>query len=225
MGRGDDYRPKPITRQRFVDAVTIRFTQMCTLPLMASSACSTSTSLSHSTLLRCKTPSADASDWFGSPYLERTTDGKGLIHHQPYNGGIDACRTLKAPRQKIPTFDETMELLMRPENAHVVFNIDCKVRLSRFPPRPVGEVNRLMGTGSSRLIIPIRIGCSRSSPNRSNAIPTGKPSSPPVSSSVFGTPSTSNPPNGCSPRSAVPTSGARPLWPKSTFGKPATRSR
>jgi hypothetical protein len=62
-----------------------------------------------------------------SPSLERTTDGKGEIANLPYVGGIDAIRTLKAPHQKIPTFDETMDLLMLEENQHVVFNIDCKV--------------------------------------------------------------------------------------------------
>ncbi|PLW17744.1 hypothetical protein PCANC_09080 [Puccinia coronata f. sp. avenae] len=63
---------------------------------------------------------------FHDPSLERTTDGKGKIASLPYFGGIDAVRTLKAPHQKIPTFDETMDMLMRKENQHVIFNIDCK---------------------------------------------------------------------------------------------------
>jgi hypothetical protein len=50
-----------------------------------------------------------------------------MIASLPYVGGIDRIRTLKAPHQKIPTFDETMALLMLEENQHVVFNIDCKV--------------------------------------------------------------------------------------------------
>ena len=61
-----------------------------------------------------------------SPSLERTTNGQGMIESLPYIGGIDAIRTLKAPHQKIPTFDETMDLLMLKENQHVIFNIDCK---------------------------------------------------------------------------------------------------
>ncbi|OAV94841.1 hypothetical protein PTTG_00758 [Puccinia triticina 1-1 BBBD Race 1] len=63
---------------------------------------------------------------FHDPSLERTTDGQGLIGSLPYVGGIDGIRTLKAPHQKIPTFDEAMDLLMLKENRHVVFNIDCK---------------------------------------------------------------------------------------------------
>ncbi|KAA1108494.1 hypothetical protein PGT21_014311 [Puccinia graminis f. sp. tritici] len=63
---------------------------------------------------------------FHDPSLERTTDGQGMIGSLPYVDGIDAFRTLKAPHQKIPTFDETMDLLMLKENQHVVFNIDCK---------------------------------------------------------------------------------------------------
>jgi len=63
---------------------------------------------------------------FHDPSLERTTDGHGQIASLPYLGCIDAIRTIKEPHQKIPTFDETMEMLMLKENQHVVFNIDCK---------------------------------------------------------------------------------------------------
>ncbi|KNE90067.1 hypothetical protein PSTG_16472 [Puccinia striiformis f. sp. tritici PST-78] len=63
---------------------------------------------------------------FHDPSLERTTNGQGMIESLPYIGGIDAICTLKAPHQKIPTFDETMDLLMLKENQHVIFNIDCK---------------------------------------------------------------------------------------------------
>ncbi|KAI9000729.1 PLC-like phosphodiesterase [Trametes punicea] len=35
--------------------------------------------------------------------------------------------TTKEPKQSIPTFAETVELLMKPENRHVTFNVDVKV--------------------------------------------------------------------------------------------------
>lgn len=63
---------------------------------------------------------------FHDPSLERTTDGKGMIGDLPYVGVIDGFRTLKAPHQKIPTFDELIDLLTIKENRHVIFNIDCK---------------------------------------------------------------------------------------------------
>ncbi|KAG0148430.1 hypothetical protein CROQUDRAFT_654934 [Cronartium quercuum f. sp. fusiforme G11] len=63
---------------------------------------------------------------FHDPSLERTTDGKGTISSQNYKDGIERVRTLKEPFQKIPTFEETIELLMLPSNRHVVLNIDCK---------------------------------------------------------------------------------------------------
>jgi len=37
-------------------------------------------------------------------------------------------RTIKEPKQTIPTFAETVALLMRPENRHVKFNVDVKVQ-------------------------------------------------------------------------------------------------
>lgn len=33
------------------------------------------------------------------------------------------CRTIKEPRQAIPTFRETIALLTRPENRHVKFDV------------------------------------------------------------------------------------------------------
>jgi len=37
-------------------------------------------------------------------------------------------RTIKEPKQAIPTFAETVALLMRPENQHAYFNVDVKVQ-------------------------------------------------------------------------------------------------
>jgi hypothetical protein len=37
-------------------------------------------------------------------------------------------RTIKEPKQAIPTFLETVVLLMKPENMHVKFNVDIKVQ-------------------------------------------------------------------------------------------------
>jgi len=37
-------------------------------------------------------------------------------------------RTIKEPRQSIPTFAETVALLMKPENLHAKFNVDVKVQ-------------------------------------------------------------------------------------------------
>ncbi|KAH9467007.1 hypothetical protein Pst134EB_002040 [Puccinia striiformis f. sp. tritici] len=61
-----------------------------------------------------------------SPSLERTTDGEGKIESLNYRNGIDCFRTLETPHQKIPTFDETLELLMLKDNQHVILNVDCK---------------------------------------------------------------------------------------------------
>lgn len=36
---------------------------------------------------------------------------------------MEHTRTTREPKQAIPTFIETIELLMRPENAHVQFNV------------------------------------------------------------------------------------------------------
>ncbi len=60
---------------------------------------------------------------FHDPSLERTTNGTGLIREQKYHGGIEHVRTTKQPIQKIPTFQELCDLLMRPECRHVKANV------------------------------------------------------------------------------------------------------
>ncbi|KAF9809831.1 hypothetical protein IEO21_07231 [Rhodonia placenta] len=67
---------------------------------------------------------------FHDPALDRTTDGKGLIREQMWYGenGMERLRTVKEPKQAIPTFAETIALLMEPENRHVKFNVDVKVQ-------------------------------------------------------------------------------------------------
>ncbi|KAG5635527.1 hypothetical protein H0H81_010970 [Sphagnurus paluster] len=42
--------------------------------------------------------------------------------------GMEKVRTVKEPKQAIPTFAQTVELLMRPENQHANFNVDVKVQ-------------------------------------------------------------------------------------------------
>jgi len=66
---------------------------------------------------------------FHDPTLERTTNSKGLIRESNWYGtdGMVHARTIKEPKQPIPTFIETLDLLMKPENQHVKFNIDVKV--------------------------------------------------------------------------------------------------
>jgi len=72
---------------------------------------------------------------FHDPTLERTTDGKGAIRENKWygEGGMEHLRTRKEPHLPIPTFAQTVELLMKPENRHVKFNIDVKV--NNDPPR------------------------------------------------------------------------------------------
>jgi len=72
---------------------------------------------------------------FHDPSLERTTDGEGIIREKKWfgEGGMEHVRTLKEPRQAIPTFAQTIEILMKPENRHVKFNVDVKVQ--NDPPR------------------------------------------------------------------------------------------
>lgn len=41
---------------------------------------------------------------------------------------MEHLRTVKQPAQSIPTFAETVTLLMRPENRHIKFNVDVKVQ-------------------------------------------------------------------------------------------------
>lgn len=60
-------------------------------------------------------------------FPDRTTNGTGRVQTQNYHGGLDSLLTNKAPQQKIPTFKETLELLLLPENSHVFLNIDVKV--------------------------------------------------------------------------------------------------
>ncbi|KAI0049415.1 PLC-like phosphodiesterase [Auriscalpium vulgare] len=66
---------------------------------------------------------------FHDPSLERTTNYKGLIRERVWYGqdGMEHARTTKEPKQSIPTFVETVSLLMQPENRHVKFNVDVKV--------------------------------------------------------------------------------------------------
>ncbi|KAK7062204.1 GP-PDE domain-containing protein, partial [Favolaschia claudopus] len=62
--------------------------------------------------------------------LERTTNSTGKIREREWYGadGMEHVRTTKQPHQAIPTFAETVELLMRPENQHANFNVDVKVQ-------------------------------------------------------------------------------------------------
>ncbi|KAI0331318.1 PLC-like phosphodiesterase [Cubamyces sp. BRFM 1775] len=66
---------------------------------------------------------------FHDPTLDRTTNGHGNIRDQNWYGpnGMEHLRTTKEPQQPIPTFAQTVELLMKPENRHVTFNVDVKV--------------------------------------------------------------------------------------------------
>lgn len=52
---------------------------------------------------------------FHDPSLERTTDTKAIIRESHWHGdnGIHKARTVKSPRQAIPTFKETVALLMK----------------------------------------------------------------------------------------------------------------
>ncbi|KAJ3998339.1 PLC-like phosphodiesterase [Lentinula boryana] len=75
--------------------------------------------------------------------LSRTTDSTGAIKDRTWYGenGMEHVRTVKEPKQSIPTFAETITLLMQassfpyrsreltcylPENQHVKFNVDVK---------------------------------------------------------------------------------------------------
>ncbi|KAH9855047.1 PLC-like phosphodiesterase [Lenzites betulinus] len=66
---------------------------------------------------------------FHDPTLDRTTNGTGNIKDKNWYGpdGMEHLRTTKKPEQSIPTFAETVALLMKPENRHIQFNIDVKV--------------------------------------------------------------------------------------------------
>jgi phosphatidylglycerol phospholipase C len=52
---------------------------------------------------------------FHDPNLERTTDQKGTIRERDWYGedGMQHARTKKEPKQSIPTFEQTVELLMK----------------------------------------------------------------------------------------------------------------
>ncbi|KAJ7639393.1 PLC-like phosphodiesterase [Roridomyces roridus] len=67
---------------------------------------------------------------FHDPELGRTTNTKGAIKERQWYGpdGMEHARTTKEPRQAIPTFQETIALLMLPENQHVSFNVDVKAQ-------------------------------------------------------------------------------------------------
>ncbi|KAI0080847.1 PLC-like phosphodiesterase [Panus rudis PR-1116 ss-1] len=67
---------------------------------------------------------------FHDPALDRTTNGSGFIREQKWYGasGMEQLRTVKQPAQSIPTFAETVALLMKPENQHVKFNVDVKAQ-------------------------------------------------------------------------------------------------
>lgn len=60
---------------------------------------------------------------FHDPSLERTTDGKGFIREQAWSNVIEHIRTIREPRQQIPTFQQVCDLLMKPENLHVKLNV------------------------------------------------------------------------------------------------------
>ncbi|KAF8330021.1 PLC-like phosphodiesterase [Cantharellus anzutake] len=64
---------------------------------------------------------------FHDPELGRTTQGgKGSINAQPYKGNIEFLKTNKLPEQQLPTFDETIEWLVKPENRHITLHLDLK---------------------------------------------------------------------------------------------------
>lgn len=60
---------------------------------------------------------------FHDPNLERTTNGKGLLHNQPWENVLEHVRTTKKPQQPIPLFSEVLDLLMLPNNRHVKLNV------------------------------------------------------------------------------------------------------
>lgn len=63
---------------------------------------------------------------FHDPSLERTTDGKGFIREQAWSNVIEHYRTIREPRQQIPTFQQVCDLLMKPENMHVKLNVSME---------------------------------------------------------------------------------------------------
>ncbi|CAK5277670.1 unnamed protein product, partial [Mycena citricolor] len=65
---------------------------------------------------------------FHDPSLDRTTNYKGKISETNWWGpdGMEHARTKKEPAQSIPTFVETLALLMKPEHQHIKFDVDIK---------------------------------------------------------------------------------------------------
>nr|GAT53224.1 predicted protein [Mycena chlorophos] len=65
---------------------------------------------------------------FHDPTLNRTTNFTGEINQRDWFGpdGMEHARTKKEPRQPIPTFNETLALVMQPENMHIKLNADIK---------------------------------------------------------------------------------------------------
>ncbi|CDZ96612.1 Glycerophosphoryl diester phosphodiesterase [Phaffia rhodozyma] len=72
------------------------------------------------------TTSDDRILMFHDVSLERTTDGSGIIAELPWEDCISKVRTLKAPHQPIPLFEQALDLLMRPDAKHIKFNVDIK---------------------------------------------------------------------------------------------------
>ncbi|KAF9067674.1 PLC-like phosphodiesterase [Rhodocollybia butyracea] len=81
---------------------------------------------------------------FHDSELDRTTDSTGAIKDRTWYGesGMENVRTRKEPKQSIPTFAETVTLLMQPDNQHVLLNIDVKP--SNDPPRLFGLMHRII---------------------------------------------------------------------------------
>ncbi|KAI0787128.1 PLC-like phosphodiesterase [Irpex lacteus] len=74
---------------------------------------------------------------FHDPYsVAQNHERDGFIKERNWYGedGMEHLRTIKEPKQSIPTFAETVTLLMKPENEHIMFNID--VNPITTPPSP-----------------------------------------------------------------------------------------
>jgi len=65
------------------------------------------------------------------PSLDRTTDAEGFVQEKNWFGDMKHARTLKKDLDgrgyPIPTFEQTIQLLMKEGNKHVKFNVDIKV--------------------------------------------------------------------------------------------------
>lgn len=80
---------------------------------------------------------------FHDPELGRTTrGGQGHINDLPYKGNIEFLVTTKTPEQRIPTFDETVEWLMKLENRHMVLNVS-RITSRAFTARSLSPDLRL----------------------------------------------------------------------------------